>query len=130
MTSLSWAHLRVWHFYTLINLAYCWIWCKLKLHSSPNTISFTAEIIWKYFLKLLVKNNKIMPRYTHFQLYFFWQTWVIVLFLNFWCGKSWSWFLAMLTVMDVSWKYFLMTTKYNYNTRTLPNFNFFRVTSV
>ena len=53
-TSLSWAHLRVWNLYTLINLAYCWIYCKLKLHSSPNTISFTVEIIWNYFLTLLI----------------------------------------------------------------------------
>ena len=46
--------LRVWNLYTLINLAYCWIYCKLKLHSSPNTISFTVEIIWNYFLTLLI----------------------------------------------------------------------------
>ena len=32
-------------FVYLINLGYCWIYCKLKLHSSPNTISYTVEII-------------------------------------------------------------------------------------
>ena len=29
----------------LISLANCWMYCKLKLHSSPNTIYFTVEII-------------------------------------------------------------------------------------
>ena len=83
-TSLSWAHLRVLNLYTLINLAYCWIYCKLKLHSSPNTIFSTVEIIWKYFLTLVTKNNKSMPRYTNFQLFFSWQPWVTVLSVLVW----------------------------------------------
>ena len=54
ITSLSWAHLRVWNLYALINLACCWIYCNLKLNSSPNKTSFTVEVIWKYFLTLLI----------------------------------------------------------------------------
>ena len=83
-TSLSWAHLRVLNLYTLINLAYCCIYCKLKLHSSPNTIFSTDEIIWKYFLTLVKKNNNSMPRYSNFQLFLSWQTWVTVLSVLVW----------------------------------------------
>ena len=82
-TLLSWAHLRVLNLYTLINLAYCWIYCKLKLHSSPNTIFSTVEIIWKYFLKLVIKNNKSMPRYTNSQLLsvLVWKV-LVLIFIN------------------------------------------------
>ena len=82
-TLLSWAHLRVLNLYGLINLAYCWIYCKLKLHSSPNTIFSTVEIIWKYFLKLVIKNNKSMPRYTNSQLLsvLVWKV-LVLIFIN------------------------------------------------
>ena len=72
ITSLSWAHLRVWNLYALINLACCWIYCNLKLHSSPNKTFYTFKVIWKYFLTyLLIKNIKGIPRYASFQLFFF-----------------------------------------------------------
>ena len=85
-TSLSWAHLRVWNVYALINLACCWIYCNLKLHSSPNKTFYTFKVIWKYFLTyLLIKNIKGIPRYASFQLFFFFcQTWVTVFFFLVW----------------------------------------------
>ena len=128
LISPSWAQLRVGKLHTLVNLAYCSFYCKLKLHSSPNTISSTVEIIWKYFVWLwrIIRVSLDIPTSS----YFFSGKLEKQCFLC-WSENYLSWFLSMLTIRDTSWIRFLMTMKYNENTKRLPSFrNFFRVTSL